>query len=84
MKKAFCVVLSLALLYTCIPFAAATGSNSPTPQELPAYIINGENKTQEEIDQEIEAYIDSLMASLNEAEDANATPRVPTITNHLP
>lgn len=76
MKKVFCIALSLALLYACIPFAAATGSDSPAPQELPAYIINGENKTQEEIDREIEAYIDSLMASLNGAEATNGTPRV--------
>lgn len=77
-QKVSCVVLSLALLCACMPFAAATGSNSSTPQELPAYIINGENKTQEEIDREIEAYIDSLMVSLNGAEDTNATPRVQT------
>ena len=83
MKKVFCVVLSLALLYTCIPFATATDSNSPAPQELPAYFINGENKTQEEIDREVEAYIDSLMASLNEADTANVSPRVQTYYKSL-
>nr|WP_326171362.1 hypothetical protein [uncultured Oscillibacter sp.] len=55
------LVMSLALAVPC--FAAEP--NDSEPVVLPGYVIDGRDKTSEEIDQEITDYINSLVDSLS-------------------
>lgn len=65
-KKLLYVVVAFALVFTGVPHASAVERvNEQEPVLLPPCIIDGENKTREEIDQEIEEYIISTINSLN-------------------
>ena len=67
LKKIITAFLILTLVLTSVPTVAYAADSRPTtekPIELAPLYIDGRNKTPDEINQEIQAYIDSQINNL--------------------